>query len=105
MTAKMHIDGCQVSKLLLTYMEHSYVIYIISLQTVPACQNLYKNSFIYHCLQDGQILQFDDAMQFLGALTFVLHYEVQFVLKSLTLVSPLWFMTSISSLMHRFFCL
>ncbi|XVF71819.1 hypothetical protein PTKIN_Ptkin12aG0070100 [Pterospermum kingtungense] len=35
------------------------------LNTVPACQNLYKNSFTYHCLQDGQILQFDDAIQFL----------------------------------------
>lgn len=66
MTAKMHIDGCQVSKLLLTYMEHSYVIYIISLQTVPACQNLYKNSFTYHCLQEDKTLPFDDAIQFLG---------------------------------------
>ncbi|WRX09701.1 Dual specificity phosphatase [Theobroma cacao] len=44
MTAKMNIDGCQ---------------------TVPACQNLYKNSFTYHCLQDDKILQFDDAIQFL----------------------------------------
>ncbi|KAK8568983.1 hypothetical protein V6N13_106862 [Hibiscus sabdariffa] len=35
------------------------------LNTVPACQNLYKNSFIYHCLQDDKILQFDDAIQFL----------------------------------------
>ncbi|KAL5581760.1 hypothetical protein UlMin_014202 [Ulmus minor] len=35
------------------------------LNTVPACQNLYKNSFTYHCLQDEQTLQFDDANQFL----------------------------------------
>ncbi|MFQ6660682.1 hypothetical protein Gotur_029101 [Gossypium turneri] len=35
------------------------------LNTVPACQNLYKNSFTYHCLQDDKILQFDDAVQFL----------------------------------------
>ncbi|GMI69120.1 DUAL SPECIFICITY PROTEIN PHOSPHATASE 1E, indole-3-butyric acid response 5 [Hibiscus trionum] len=35
------------------------------LNTVPACQNLYKNSFTYHCLQDDRILQFDDAIQFL----------------------------------------
>ncbi|XP_022727935.1 protein-tyrosine-phosphatase IBR5-like [Durio zibethinus] len=46
-------------------MTYSYGIYIISLQTVPACQNLYKNSFTYHCLQDDKILQFDDAVQFL----------------------------------------
>lgn len=36
------------------------------MQTVPACQNLYKNSFTYHCLQDEKTLQFDDANQFLG---------------------------------------
>ncbi|WCJ37428.1 Dual specificity protein phosphatase 5 [Euphorbia peplus] len=35
------------------------------LNTVPACQNLYKNSFTYHCLQDDKILPFDDAIQFL----------------------------------------
>ncbi|XP_059276942.1 protein-tyrosine-phosphatase IBR5-like isoform X5 [Lycium ferocissimum] len=35
------------------------------LNTVPACQNLYKNSFTYHCLQDDQNLAFDDAIQFL----------------------------------------
>uniref|UniRef100_A0A2P2L009 Dual specificity protein phosphatase n=1 Tax=Rhizophora mucronata TaxID=61149 RepID=A0A2P2L009_RHIMU len=35
------------------------------MQTVPACQNLYKNSFTYYCLQDDQTLQFDDAIQFL----------------------------------------
>lgn len=35
------------------------------LNTVPACQNLYKNSFTYHCLQDDQDLHFDDAIQFL----------------------------------------
>ncbi|GAA0146823.1 protein phosphatase [Lithospermum erythrorhizon] len=33
--------------------------------TVPACQNLYKNSFTYHCLQEEQKLPFDDANQFL----------------------------------------
>ncbi|ONI18274.1 hypothetical protein PRUPE_3G206700 [Prunus persica] len=35
------------------------------LNTVPACQNLYKNSFTYHYLQDDKILQFEDANQFL----------------------------------------
>ncbi|XP_068642692.1 protein-tyrosine-phosphatase IBR5-like [Aristolochia californica] len=35
------------------------------LNTVPACQNLYKNSFTYHCLQDEKMLQFDDAINFL----------------------------------------
>ncbi|PKI64191.1 hypothetical protein CRG98_015378 [Punica granatum] len=35
------------------------------LNTVPACQNLYKNSFTYHCLQDDKSLSFDDANQFL----------------------------------------
>lgn len=36
------------------------------MQTVPACQNLYKNSFTYHCLQEDKTLPFDDAIQFLG---------------------------------------
>ncbi|KAA3459199.1 protein-tyrosine-phosphatase IBR5-like [Gossypium australe] len=49
----------------LTLMAYSYIIYNITLQTVPACQNLYKNSFTYHCLQDGKILLFDDAIHFL----------------------------------------
>lgn len=35
------------------------------LNTVPACQNLYKNSFTYHCLQEDKTLPFDDANQFL----------------------------------------
>ncbi|CAA2981095.1 protein-tyrosine-phosphatase IBR5-like [Olea europaea var. sylvestris] len=35
------------------------------LNTVPACQNLYKNSFTYHCLQDDPKLPFDDAIKFL----------------------------------------
>lgn len=35
------------------------------LNTVPACQNLYKNSFVYHCLQNEKLLQFDDAIGFL----------------------------------------
>ncbi|KAI4331030.1 hypothetical protein MLD38_029259 [Melastoma candidum] len=35
------------------------------LNTVPSCQNLYKNSFTYHYLQDDKNLQFDDANQFL----------------------------------------
>ncbi|XP_027062395.1 protein-tyrosine-phosphatase IBR5-like [Coffea arabica] len=35
------------------------------LNTVPACQNLYKNSFTYHCLPDNQNLPFEDAIQFL----------------------------------------
>lgn len=35
------------------------------LNTVPACQNLYRNSFTYHCLQEEKILPFDDAIRFL----------------------------------------
>ncbi|KAG6509920.1 protein-tyrosine-phosphatase IBR5-like [Zingiber officinale] len=35
------------------------------LNTVPACQNLYKNSFTYHCLKDDTVIQFDEAIQFL----------------------------------------
>lgn len=35
------------------------------LNTVPSCQNLYKNSFTYHCLKDDKTLQFDDAIEFL----------------------------------------
>ncbi|KAF6144951.1 hypothetical protein GIB67_013302 [Kingdonia uniflora] len=35
------------------------------LNTVPACQNLYKNSFTYHCLQEENSLPFDSAIQFL----------------------------------------
>ncbi|KAD2394397.1 hypothetical protein R6Q59_012857 [Mikania micrantha] len=35
------------------------------LNTVPACQNLYKNSFTYHCLPDSPTLTFDDAVDFL----------------------------------------
>ncbi|XP_047341567.1 protein-tyrosine-phosphatase IBR5 [Impatiens glandulifera] len=35
------------------------------LNTVPSCQNLYKNSFTYHCLQDDKSLSFDDAILFL----------------------------------------
>ncbi|KAK9676570.1 hypothetical protein RND81_11G085900 [Saponaria officinalis] len=35
------------------------------LNTVPSCQNLYKNSFRYYSLQDDKSLFFDDAIQFL----------------------------------------
>ncbi|CAK8538442.1 unnamed protein product [Lathyrus sativus] len=35
------------------------------LNTVPSCQNLYKNSFTYHCLPDDKSFQFDEANQFL----------------------------------------
>ncbi|KAJ4980539.1 hypothetical protein NE237_031376 [Protea cynaroides] len=35
------------------------------LNIVPGCQNLYKNSFTYHCLEDDKNLPFDDAIQFL----------------------------------------
>ncbi|KAJ0530749.1 putative protein-tyrosine-phosphatase [Helianthus annuus] len=33
--------------------------------TVPACQNLYKNSFTYHCLPDSPTLAFDNAVEYL----------------------------------------
>ncbi|KAK7276483.1 hypothetical protein RIF29_17623 [Crotalaria pallida] len=35
------------------------------LNTVPSCQNLYKNSFTYHCLPDDKALPFDEGIQFL----------------------------------------
>ncbi|TVU28286.1 hypothetical protein EJB05_19797 [Eragrostis curvula] len=35
------------------------------LNTVPACQNLYKNSFTYHSLQRDKPMDFDEANQFL----------------------------------------
>lgn len=35
------------------------------LNTVPACHNLYKNTFTYHCLEDDKALQFDNAINFL----------------------------------------
>ncbi|KAJ8422895.1 LOW QUALITY PROTEIN: hypothetical protein Cgig2_026416 [Carnegiea gigantea] len=38
------------------------------LNTVPSCQNLYRNSFVYHSLQDDKSLPFDDAIHFLGDL-------------------------------------
>ncbi|MBA0875673.1 hypothetical protein Goshw_015885 [Gossypium schwendimanii] len=49
------VDGVEI---------HSFSVFIVQF-TVPACQNLYKNSFTYHCLQDGKIFLFDDAIQFL----------------------------------------
>ncbi|XP_010467009.1 PREDICTED: protein-tyrosine-phosphatase IBR5 [Camelina sativa] len=35
------------------------------LNTVPMCQNLYRNSFTYHGLDNEKVLQFDDAIKFL----------------------------------------
>ncbi|CAN0920703.1 Protein-tyrosine-phosphatase IBR5 [Linum grandiflorum] len=35
------------------------------LNTVPTCQNLYKNCFTYHYLKDSTTLQFDEAIQIL----------------------------------------
>ncbi|BAF09865.1 protein-tyrosine-phosphatase IBR5 [Oryza sativa Japonica Group] len=35
------------------------------LNTVPDCQNLYRNSFTYHCIQDERSLDFDGANRFL----------------------------------------
>lgn len=43
----------------------------LPVQTVPSCQNLYKNSFTYHCLPDDKTLPFDEAIQFLGMFLFV----------------------------------
>ncbi|KAK6157064.1 hypothetical protein DH2020_011312 [Rehmannia glutinosa] len=45
------------------------------LNTVPACQNLYKNSFTYHCLQENKELLFDDAIQFLVVYQQLQEYE------------------------------
>ncbi|ERN01609.1 hypothetical protein AMTRI_Chr10g229010 [Amborella trichopoda] len=33
------------------------------INTVPACQNLYKNSFTYYCLKEDKTLAFDDAIE------------------------------------------
>jgi hypothetical protein len=35
-------------------------------QTVAACQNLYKNSFTYHTLKEGDMLDFDECFEFIG---------------------------------------
>eukprot|EP00897_Mesotaenium_endlicherianum_P001943 jgi/Mesen1/1777/ME000014S01192 len=35
------------------------------LNTVPACQNLYRNSFQYHCLKDDGNIPFDECIQFI----------------------------------------
>ena len=48
------------------------------MQTVPACQNLYKNSFTYHCLQEDKTLPFDDAIQFLGVFFFLVNEFIFF---------------------------
>ncbi|PON35532.1 hypothetical protein PanWU01x14_335600 [Parasponia andersonii] len=51
----------------------------ITYTTVPACQNLYKNSFTYQCLQDEKTLQFDDANHFLGLyLLLLIHFHIYF---------------------------
>ena len=33
---------------------------------MPKCQNLYKNSFTYHCLKEEQILPFNEDVDFIG---------------------------------------
>ncbi|KAJ7244437.1 hypothetical protein O6H91_05G118400 [Diphasiastrum complanatum] len=35
------------------------------LNTVPTCQNLYKNSFTYYCLKEDKILPFDECFEFI----------------------------------------
>ncbi|KAH8932793.1 hypothetical protein BDL97_19G093700 [Sphagnum fallax] len=35
------------------------------LNTVPTCQNLYKNSFIYHSLKEDKTLPFDECLEFI----------------------------------------
>lgn len=39
---------------------------ILFLQTVPACQNLYKNSFTYHSLKEDKTLPFAECLEFIG---------------------------------------
>lgn len=36
------------------------------LQTVPTCQNLYKNSFTYHSLKEDKTLPFTECLEFIG---------------------------------------
>ena len=43
-------------------------VFVTLFQTVPMCQNLYRNSFTYHGLDNEKVLQFDDAIKFLGML-------------------------------------
>ncbi|KAK1273122.1 Protein-tyrosine-phosphatase IBR5 [Acorus gramineus] len=57
--------GWNVSNILIAGALHLDGEFMGGERTVPACQNLYKNSFTYHCLQDDKILEFDDAIQFL----------------------------------------
>ncbi|CAI7729364.1 unnamed protein product [Closterium sp. NIES-54] len=35
------------------------------LNTVPTCQNLYKNSFVYHTVQDSKVIPFEECNQFI----------------------------------------
>lgn len=46
------------------------LLFFLCVQTVPACQNLYKNSFTYFVLQDDKSLRFDDAIGFIGNFLF-----------------------------------
>lgn len=59
------------------------------MQTVPACQNLYKNSFTYHCLPDDQTLPFEDGIKFLGEYLICLFHGSLFVrLQAFILETP-----------------
>lgn len=46
--------------------EVNWIFFFLDLQTVPACQNLYKNSFIYHSLKEDKVLPFDECLEFIG---------------------------------------
>ncbi|GJP44102.1 hypothetical protein CLOM_g3506 [Closterium sp. NIES-68] len=35
------------------------------LNTVPTCQNLYKNSFVYHTVQDSKVIPFEECNEFI----------------------------------------
>ena len=61
------------------YFTKLHNFWFVFMQMVPACQNLYHNSFTYHCLKDDKSLQFDDAIQFIGMLfTFPLNSSVRY---------------------------
>lgn len=67
-------DVFNVKHLSLYDLIDSLYLFFFFLQTVPSCQNLYKNSFTYHCLKDDKTLQFDDAVEFLGLFFFHLQH-------------------------------
>lgn len=85
----------------------SVFLFFLFEQTVPLCQNLYRNSFTYHCLADDKVLQFDDAIQFLG-LNSYFHLKKHSSFCSLWLITHLLefaVQTNVRRTRHVFLCI